>query len=164
VRGTPEEQRPPAKGTAPRVGHLRAAKRAAKLPNVLLGGVGADGFPLVVPVAVNGARAEGMMLEAPPGLIPGGGRRAGLLAHSFARYTAGQHQRRHSGWLEAQPGERRVLFAPHTEHGYHMPASMFVFRLSAGGGTRLWLRRARQAGIAPAVRSRPWTHSSNSAC
>jgi hypothetical protein len=164
VRGEPSEQRPPAKGTAPRIRHRRAARRAAKLPNVLLGWVGADGFPLVAPVAVDGAPEEGIALEAPPGLVPRGGRRAGLLAHSFARYTAGQHQRRHSGWLEAQPGERRVLFAPHTEHGYHMPASMFVFRLTAGGGTRLWLRRARKAGIAPAVRSRPWTHSSNSAC
>jgi hypothetical protein len=169
VRGTPGEQRAPAKGTGPRIRHGRAARRAAKLPNVLLGWVGADGFPLVVPVAVNGARDEGMVLEAPPGLIPRGGRRAGMLAHSFARYTAGQHQRRHSGWLDAAPGERQVLYAPHTEHGYHMPSSMFVYRLTAGGGTRLWLRGARKAGIAPramraGVRSRPWTHSSNSLC
>jgi hypothetical protein len=164
VRGTPEEQRPPARGTGPRIRHRRAAKRAAKLPNVLLGWVGADGFPLVVPVAPDGARDEGIVLEAPPGLVPRGGRRAGLLAHSFARYTAGQHQRRHSGWVEAAPGERRVIYAPHTEHGYRIPASMFVMRLVAGGGTRLWLRGAREAGIAPAVRSRLWTHSSSSAC
>jgi hypothetical protein len=164
VRGEPEEQKPPAKGAAPRIRHRRAARRAAKLPNVLLGWVGADGFPLVVPVGVNRTRDDGIVLDTPGGLVPRGGRRAGLLAHSFARYTAGQHQRRHSGWLEARPGERQVLYAPHTEHGYHMPASMFVFRLTAGGGTRLWLRGAREAGIAPAVRCRPWTPSSNSAC
>ncbi|MEA2437545.1 MAG: hypothetical protein QOF65_2101 [Thermoleophilaceae bacterium] len=163
VRGEPAEQLPPAKGTAPRIRHRRAARRAAKLPNVLLGWVAADGFPLVVPVAVNGATEEGMVLEAAPGLVPRGGRRAGMLAHSFARYTAGQHQRRHSGWLDAEPGERQVVYAPHTDHGYHMPSSMFVYRLSAGAGTRLWMRRAREAGIAPAVRSGPWTHSSNSA-
>jgi hypothetical protein len=163
VRGEPAEQRPPAKGTAPRIRHRRAARRAAKLPNVLLGWVGSDGFPLVVPVGVNGASDDGMVLEAPPGLVPRGGRRAGMLAHSFARYTAGQHQRRHSGWLEAEPGERRILYAPHTDHGYHMPSSMFVYRVSAGAGTRLWMRRARRAGIAPAVRSGPWTPSSNSA-
>ena len=163
VRGEPPAQKPPGNGTAPRIRHRRAARRAAKLPNVLLGWVGPDGFPLAVPVAVNGARAEGIVLDAPPGLVPRGGRRAGLLAHSFARYTAGQHQRRHSGWLEAQAGERQALFAPHTEHGYHMPASMFVFRLTAGGGTRLWLRQARKAGIAPAIRSGPWTPSSSSA-
>ena len=163
VRGEPQEQQPPRNGTAPRIRHRRAARRAGKLPNVLLGWVGADGFPLAVPVAVSGARDDGIVLDAPSGLVPRGGRRAGLLAHSFARYTAGQHQRRHSGWLEARAGERQVLFAPHTDHGYHMPASMFVFRLTAGGGTRLWLRRARKAGIAPAVRSGPWTPSSSSA-
>jgi hypothetical protein len=162
VRGEPPEQKPPAKGTAPRIRHRRAASRAASLPNVLLGWVGADGFPLVVPVAVNGARDEGMVLDAPSGLVPRGGRRAGLLAHSFARYTAGQHQRRHSGWLEATAGERQLVYAPHTDHGYQMPSSMFVFRLTAGGGTRLWLRQARKAGIAPAIRSRPWTPSSSS--
>ena len=162
VRSEPAEQKPPKNGTAPRIRHRRAARRAAKLPNVLLGWVGADGFPLVVPVGVSATRDEGIVLDAPAGLVPRGGRRAGLLAHSFARYTAGQHQRRHSGWLDAQAGERQVLFAPHTEHGYNMPASMFVFRLTAGAGTRLWLRGARKAGIAPAIRSRPWTPSSSS--
>ena len=147
TRGEPRPQRAPAKGTGPRIDHRRAAKRAERLPNVLLG-----------------TRDDGIVLEAPPGLVPRGGRRAGLLAHSFARYTAGQHQRKHSGWLEAEPGERQVLYAPHTEHGYHMPASMLVYRLSAGAGTRLWLRGARKAGIAPAVRSDAWTPSSSSAC
>jgi hypothetical protein len=162
VRAEPPAQKPPENGTAPRIRHRRAARRAAKLPNVLLGWVGADGFPLVVPVEVGAARDEGMVLEAPPGLVPRGGRRAGVLAHEFARYTAGQHQRRHSGWLQAEAGERHVLYAPHTEHGYHMPWSMLAYRLSAGAGTRLWLRRARKAGIAPAIRSRPWTPSSSS--
>src|SRR3954454_12049583 len=162
VRGEPAEQEPPAKGTGPRIRHGRAALRAGKLPNLLLGWVGADGFPLVVPVGVSGTRDEGIVLDVAPGLVPRGGRRAGLLAHSFARYTAGQHQRRHSGWLEAEAGERQVVYAPHTQHRYHMPSSMFVYRLSAGAGTRLWMRRARKAGIAPAVRSGTWTHSSSS--
>src|SRR3954470_8493883 len=65
VRGEAAEQKPPAKGTSPRIRHRRAARRATKLPNVLLGWVGADGFPLVVPVAVSGAREEGMVLDAP---------------------------------------------------------------------------------------------------
>src|SRR4051794_1952866 len=47
VRGEPAAQKPPAKGTSPRIRHQRAARRAGKLPNVLLGWVGADGFPLV---------------------------------------------------------------------------------------------------------------------
>jgi hypothetical protein len=162
-RDAPEPQRPPKNGTAPRVRHRRAAKRATKLPNVLLGWVGADGFPVVVPVGVDGAGDHGIALKAPPGLVPRGGRRAGLVAHSFARYTAGQNQRRHTGWLEADPGEQRVLYSPHTEHGYNMPASMFVYRLAAGAGTRAGLRGARKAGFVPEppVRWRPWTHSSN---
>jgi hypothetical protein len=163
VRAEPPEQKPPAKGVAPRVDHHRAARRAAKLPNVLLGWADADGFPLVVPVAVKGAKEGGIALDASPGLVPRGGRRAGVLAHEFARYTAGQHQRRHSGWLEARAGEREVLYAPHTEHGYYMPWSMLAYRLSAGAGTRLWMRAARRAGIAPAIRCRPWTPSSSSA-
>jgi hypothetical protein len=149
VHGEPAPQRPPARGTGPRIDHLRAAKRAARLPNVLLGWVGADGYPIVVPVEVERAEQRGIVLEAPKGLVPGDGRRAGLLAHSFARFTAGQHQRKHTGWLHAEPGERRVLYAPHTEAGYHMPSSMLVFRLAAGWGTRRGLRGAKEAGIAP---------------
>ena len=154
VHGTPRPaappapQRPPAKGTAPRIRHHRAARRAARRPHVLLGWVGTDGFPVVVPVDVAGAEAHGIQLTAPPGLVPPGGRRAGLLAHSFARYTAGQHQHRHTGWLQAD-GDR-ILYAPHTESGYHLPESMTLYRLGAGLVTRRGLRAARRAGfVAP---------------
>jgi hypothetical protein len=44
----PPPQDPPANGTAPRVDHARAAKQAARLPDVLLGWVGADGFPVAI--------------------------------------------------------------------------------------------------------------------
>jgi hypothetical protein len=148
VRGEPEAQRAPAKGTAPRIDHRRAARRAVRLPNVLLGWVGADGFPILVPVTVGEVEEHGIALDAPKGLVPRGGRRAGLLAHSFARYTAGQNQRKHTGWLEAEPGVSRVLYAPHTEAGYHMPASMLVYRLAAGAATRRGLRGSREAGFA----------------
>jgi hypothetical protein len=164
VRGEPEPQRPPAKGTGPRIDHHRAARRAKRLPNVLLGWVGADGFPIAVPVGVAGVDDAGIALDAPRGLVPRGGRRAGLLAHSFARYTAGQNQRKHTGWLQAEPGEPHVLYAPHTKAGYHMPSSMVVYRLAAGWATRRGLQSAREAGFAPAVRSGPWMPSSNSAC
>ena len=51
---------------------------------------GADGFPVVVPVTVTGTESDGIVLQLPPGaLAPSGGRRAALLAHSFARYTFG---------------------------------------------------------------------------
>src|SRR4051812_19963058 len=48
----PPAQAPPARGTAPRVDAARAARRLRALPHVLLGHVGADGFPVVAPVTV----------------------------------------------------------------------------------------------------------------
>ena len=146
---SPQSQAAPALGRAPRVDHGRAAKRARRLPYVLLGWVGADGFPVVVPVDVGEAEESGIRLGTPPGLVPSGGRRAGLLAHSFARYTHGQHQRRHTGWLEADPTGERVVYAPHTEAGYRFPHSTLAFRIAAGFGTRRGLREGRRAGVLP---------------
>jgi pyridoxamine 5'-phosphate oxidase-like protein len=142
---SPAPQRPPGQGTGPRIRHRRAARRAARRPHVLLGWVGADGFPVVVPVAVAGVEAAGILLSAPPRLVPPGGRRAGLLAHSFARHTAGQHQHKHTGWLEAD-GDR-IVYAPHTESGYRLPESRTLYRLGAGFVTRRGARAARRAGF-----------------
>jgi hypothetical protein len=142
----PQPQRPPANGTGPRINHIRAAKRAAHLPNVLLGWVGTDGFPTVIPVRVAGTEARGIVLET-PGSVPAGGRRAGLAAHSFARYTYGQNQRKHTGWVEAEHGARRVVYAPHTESGYYLPWSRLAYRLGAGFVTRRGYRAARRAGF-----------------
>jgi hypothetical protein len=144
----PERQTPPRKGSGPRVPVGRAARRARRRPNRLLGWVGADGFPVVAPVEPRGAGPDGLVLETAHDLIPPGGRRAGLLSHSFARYAAGQHLWKHTGWLEAGADARRAVYAPHTTRGYWMPSSMFVFRLSAGAGTRRGLRSAREAGFA----------------
>jgi len=141
----PESQRPPAKGTAPRVNHRRAARRARRLPHTLLGWVGADGFPVVAPVDVAGAERDGMVLRAPGGLVPPGARRAGLTAHWFSRHVVGQIQRRHTGWLEADAG--RVVYAPHTQRAYLIPPWRWAFHVAAGYGTRRGLREARRAGF-----------------
>jgi hypothetical protein len=141
----PEPQRPPKNGTGPRIDHERAAKRVARLPHVLLGWVGGDGFPVVVPVTVEGTDERGIVLTPPYATVPQGGRRAGLLAHSFARYTFGQHQRKHTGWLEVEQG--RVVYAPHTESGYHLPSSRFLYRAGAAYMTNRGLREARRAGF-----------------
>jgi Pyridoxamine 5'-phosphate oxidase len=141
----PQPQRPPARGTGPRVDHERAAKKAAGLPHRLLGWVGADGFPVVVPAKVLGTEERGLALEVSGGLLPPGGRRAGLTAHSFARYTKGQNQRKHTGWLEAEPGGPRAVYAPHTEAGYRLPSSWFLFRAVAGFETRRRMRQVRRA-------------------
>src|SRR2546428_13819659 len=47
---SPAPQAPPARGTSPRINGARAARAAARLPDVLLGWGAADGFPLIVPV------------------------------------------------------------------------------------------------------------------
>ena len=68
----PAGQRPPANGTGPRVDQLRAADGAARLPHRLLGWIGADGFPVVVPVDVLGADDGGILLRLPGARRPRG--------------------------------------------------------------------------------------------
>jgi hypothetical protein len=143
---SPTSQRPPAKGTAPRVRHARAARRAARLPHVLLGWVGADGYPMVVPVKVDRADERGILIVAPRGLLPDGARRAGFVAHDFARYTAGQDLLKHTGWLEAT-GDGVAVYAPHTQTGYRMPRSETFFHISSGAVTKWRARRARREGF-----------------
>jgi pyridoxamine 5'-phosphate oxidase-like protein len=143
----PRPQDPPAKGVDPRINHRRAAKRGARLPNCLLGWVGADGFPVVVSTEVAGVADNWIVLETPRGIVPPGGRRAGLVAHDFARFTYGQRQRKHTGWLRAEPG--RVVYAPHTEHGYYLPWSRTAYRLAAGFVTRRGYGQGRRTGFLP---------------
>lgn len=83
----PPPQRPPAHGTNPRIDVARAAARAARLPDVLLGWVGTDGLPLVIPVEITGHQPDAILLDPPDGLVAPGGRRAGLTAHSFTRFV-----------------------------------------------------------------------------
>jgi hypothetical protein len=146
--GPPRSQRPPARGTGPRIDHARAARRGGRLPNRLLGWVGPDGFPFVVPVDFAGTADQGIVLETATGLVPPGARRAGLTAHWFSEGVVGQNQRKHTGWMEVGP-RGRILYAPHTQSNYRFPASRRLFLLVAGGGTRWWIRDARRAGIAP---------------
>jgi hypothetical protein len=147
--GPPGSQPPPARGTGPRIDHGRAAAKVKRLPNVLLGWVGADQHPLVVPVEIAGIEEGGIVLEASEGLVPPGGRRAGLTAHWFSRHVVGQRQRKHTGWLEARPAERRIVYAPHTEAGYRLPPWRFAYNIGAGFVTRRGLREGRRAGFLP---------------
>ena len=142
----PRPQRPPAGGTEPRIDHARAARRAGSLPHVLLGWVGADELPVVVPVDVARAEERGIVVEAAAGLLPRGGRRAGLLAHWFSRHVVGQRQRKHTGWLDANR-DGRAVYAPHTETGYRLPPWRFAYNAGAGFVTRRGLREARRAGF-----------------
>jgi hypothetical protein len=134
---SPPSQAPPARGTGPRVAHRRAAWEARHLPDALLGWVGADERPMIVPVGIGPAVREGIELLVPPALLPPGARRAGLTAHWFSRGVTGQRQIVHTGWLEGS------TYAPHTRASYFMPPLRPVYRLVVGGATR---RRYRRAG------------------
>jgi hypothetical protein len=137
---SPPSQAPPARGTGPRVAHRRAAWEARRLPDALLGWVGADERPMIVPVGIGRSARDGIELLAPPGLLPAGARRAGLTAHWFSRGVTGQRQIVHTGWLDGS------VYAPHTRASYFMPPLRPVYRLVVGGVTRRRYRRAVSAG------------------
>jgi len=145
----PAPQSPPARGTGPRIDQGKAARKAAELDHTLLGWVGGDGFPVVVPVQVGGTNEHGIVLGGARSLIPPGGRRAGLTAHWFDRAVIGQDQRKHTGWMQADGEAGPVIYAPHTESNYRFPTSRLLYRIVSGGGTRWWHRRAKREGIAP---------------
>lgn len=142
VETPPPTQAAPAKGQGPRIAHRRAAWEARHLPNVLLGWVGADERPMIVPVGVGSTSREGTELFAPPGLLPPGARRAGLTAHWFSRGVTGQRQIIHTGWLDES------VYAPHTRASYFMPPLRSVYRLAVGAATRWRHRRVAHLGQA----------------
>ena len=117
-----------------------------RLPHSLLAWAGGDGLPIAVSVGAKGSSAAGVDLEV-PSIVPPGGRRAGLTAHSFHKHMVGQEQRIHTGWLEASEG--RATYAPHTKTGYRLPASKALFIFGAGAGTRSGIGKARDRGLAP---------------
>jgi hypothetical protein len=145
----PDPQKPPAKGTGPRVDVARVARRLAKTPYVLLGHVGADGYPTVGPVEVHGSDATGLELTGASGVIPAGARRAGLLGHSYKPKLIGLTARQYTGWLEA--GDGRALYAPHTETGFVAPPNKTLLLFFNGLQAKQGLRKARRSGALPAA-------------
>jgi hypothetical protein len=137
---------PPARGTGPRIDHRKAAGAIRRLPHVLLGWVDGDGLPRVAPVHMSGATSDGLLLDAPAGLLPAGGRRAGLTAHAFTRNVLGQHQHVFTGWLDVRPSGDAV-YAPHTRTGHRLPPSPTLYRLAVGFATRRGKRREALARL-----------------
>jgi hypothetical protein len=117
-----------------------------KLPHTLLGYAGADGLPLVGPVAVGAADPTGIALS---GRLPPGGRRAGVLAHRYEAKLIGLESRQYTGWLAG------ARYAPHTEGGFRAPANKTLLLLANGLMARRGLRRARALGRAQESR-RSW--------
>jgi hypothetical protein len=136
----PPTQAPPAKGTAARVPLERAARRLSSLAHVLLAYVGSDGYPVIAPVGVGAVQPSGIELSGPA--LPPGGRRAGLLAHSYGPQLVGLRTRQHTGWL--QDG----VYAPHTENGFRAPANKTLLLLGNGYLARKGLAQARAQGRA----------------
>jgi hypothetical protein len=140
----PAAQSRPAKGTGPRVDSRRAAARLRRLPDRLLGFVDGDGYPTIVPVEVAEGGEAGIELSAEPGLIPPGGRRAGLLGHEYRPQLIGLEARQHTGWLD-RAGESTV-YAPHTEAGFRAPPNKTLLLFFNGLLAKRGLRQARRAG------------------
>jgi hypothetical protein len=150
--GPPPAQEPPAKGTGPRLDAARAGRALAKLPHQLVAYRGEDGHPVVAPVRVRGADAGAVLLSAAPGLLPPGGRRAGLLAHDFRAKLIGLAARQHTGWLEAgATGDgSQALYAPHTGSAFRAPPNKTLLLLGNGYLARRGLKQAKQAQAAAA--------------
>jgi hypothetical protein len=139
----PGPQPAPRKGAGPRIDVPRAARRLRGTAHTLVGFAGADGRPVVLPVSVAGADSAGLVLGAawPP---PPGGRRAGLLGHSYRPQLVGLRTRQHTGWLTVGD-DGTMRYAPHTETGYVAPPNKTVLLLLNGAlakrGTRAAARR-----------------------
>ena len=142
--GDPPPQSPPKKGTAPRLDAEKAARKLAKRPHFLASWREADGFPAVVAARIAGASPDGIRIESEAGLPPGG-RRAGVLAHSYEDKLTGMRAQQHTGWLEDG------LYAPHTSATFAAPKNKTLMLLANGLAAKYGLRKAREEGRAPAA-------------
>ena len=144
--GPADPQRAPETGTGPRVDVAKAARRIATLPHRVLAYRGADGFPVVVPVQIAGHDREGLRLVVAHGLLPPGGRRAGLLTHAYRPQLVGLSTRIFTGWLEV--GGDAVVYAPHTSKGFVAPPSKNLLLTLNGLVAKFGLWQARRHGTA----------------
>jgi hypothetical protein len=145
--GPPSEQAPPTGGTGPRVDVNRAAGRIGVLPHRVLAYRGPDGFPVVVPVELAGHDAAGLRLVAASGLLPPGGRRAGLLAHAYHPQLVGLATRTFTGWLQVAD-DGTAVYAPHTCKGFAAPPSKKPLLVVNGLFAKYGLWQARRHGTA----------------
>jgi hypothetical protein len=150
VHGAPAAEDPPPQaepknGTGPRVDAVRAARRLRGQDHLLLAYVGGDGYPEIVPVAIDDADANGFRLTSPRRLPPGG-RRAGIVGHSFRAKLIGLSARQHTGWLDVDDGG--ATYAPHTETGFKAPPNKTLLLFFNGLLAKQGLRRARKQAAA----------------
>ncbi|HET9770163.1 MAG TPA: hypothetical protein VFS16_04685 [Acidimicrobiia bacterium] len=149
---TAPPQSPPRGGVGPRIDVARTAGQVSSLAHRLLAWRGGDGFPVVVPVALAGHDAAGLRLVAPPGILPAGGRRAGLLAHSFRPKLIGLATRMLTGWLSVAD-DGAALYAPHTSKGFMAPPRKNLLLFSNGLMAKVGYRQATRSGAAARLRA-----------
>jgi hypothetical protein len=125
----------------------RAAGRIAALPHRVLAYRGADGLPVVVPVELAGHDAAGLRLVASAGLLPPGGRRAGLLAHSYRPQLVGLSTRTFTGWLDVT-SKGTAVYAPHTSKGFIAPPAKKLLLVSNGLFAKYGMWQASRQGVA----------------
>ena len=143
----PADPQPPSRGgTGPRMDVAKAAGQIAARPHRVLAYRGADGFPVVAPVQIAGHDAAGLRLVAAAGLLPPGGRRAGLLAHAYRPQLVGLSTRIFTGWLEAGGGG--PVYAPHTSKGFVVPPNKNALLVLNGLLAKFGLWQARRHGVA----------------
>lgn len=135
---------------APQTPVARLTRQIVALPHRLLAYQGADGHPVILPVAVTGHDEAGLRLAASSELLPPGGRRAGLLAHGFPPRCVGVSMRTVTGWLTVEDG--RALCAPHTSTGMTAPPNRLVTTVAHGLLAKHGLGRAQRDGTTARLR------------
>jgi hypothetical protein len=130
------------------------AKQVSVLPHRVLAFRGADGLPLVVPVHVGGHTSAGLRLVTPPTLLPQGGRRAGLVAHSYHPQLVGLSTRMFTGWLDVA-SDGGAVYAPHTSKGFMAPPVKDLLLVSNGLFAKYGMWRADRTGLLSRLQGLP---------
>lgn len=99
-----------------------------------------------MPVQIAGHDRAGLRLVVAAGLLPPGGRHAGLLAHAYRPQLVGLSTWIFTGWLEVRG--HGAVYAPHTSKWFVAPPSKSLLLASNGLLAKFGLWQARRYGTA----------------
>lgn len=140
------DQSPPDGGIVPRVDIERAAHRAREMRHCLIAFRGADDYPVTLPVAIGAVHAAGFEIDATPGVLPGGTRRAGLLAHEYGNELVPIAARQLTGWLTVDERAENASYTPFTDDGFSAPANKTLVLLANGWLAKRGFHKALKSG------------------